>query len=407
MEDSRAARGAETEATPFLPSDPPPLVARGLVLILVSLFVVSVILAVVLEVPETVRATFSLVPLRGTDPIRASRGGRVTVAGATEGGRVPRGKVLFVLRSPGAADRTSELQTVAARQRGVSEGLENARRKHESETRSAEEERKRLVSRVAFLERMRVLKEEQLALNDEQSDRAKKLGVQGLASLDMQADARIRRAQAAMEYEQFQTDLREARSAIEKLRHTEATRRAAFAEEERALAEKLGEARIRIAALSGETPEASAGELVVEAPCDGTILRLEVKAAGAVVQEGATLAEIACAGEKLQAELTLPQEALAQVRPGLRTNLLYEAFPYQRYGVKHGTLRWASPAGNAGKDGPTFRAFADLFEQTIRVGGEDRPLMPGMKGTALIVVGRRSLVSYAFGPLQQLRESFR
>jgi hypothetical protein len=30
-----------------------------------------------------------------------------------------------------------------------------------------------------------------------------------------------------------------------------------------------------------------------------------------------------------------------------------------------------------------------------------------MKGTALIVVGRRSLISYAFDPLRQLRETMR
>ena len=90
------------------------------------------------------------------------------------------------------------------------------------------------------------------------------------------------------------------------------------------------------------------------------------------------------------------------MRPGLGANLLYEAFPYQRYGVRHGTVRWASPSGGeaTGKEGPTFRAFVDLFDQSIRVGGEERPLMPGMKGTALIVVGRRTLVSYAFAPLQ-------
>jgi multidrug efflux pump subunit AcrA (membrane-fusion protein) len=406
--DSRNA-AAEDEPQPFLGSEPPPLVARGLSLVILSLFVVGAILSVVVTVPETISATFVLVPLHGTDPIRAARGGRVTKANVVEGARVAKSRVLYVLRSPGAADRISELQTAEAREAGAREGLANTRRKNESETRAAAGELDRLVSRVAFLERMLVLKKEQLALNDEQSERARRLGEQGLASLDVQADARIRRAQAAMEFEQLQTDLREARTAVEKLRHTEETRRAAFLEEERALVEKVGEARIRIEALRGEIPSDAAGELVVEAPCDGTVIRLEARGIGTVVQEGASLAEIACAGERLQAELSLPQEALAQVRPGLRANLLYDAFPYQRYGVRHGTVRWASPAGGdaGGKDGPKFRAFVDLFDESIRVGGEERPLMPGMKGNALIVVGRRSLVSYAFGPLQQLRESFR
>ena len=71
---------------------------------------------------------------------------------------------------------------------------------------------------------------------------------------------------------------------------------------------------------------------------------LGVLAAGAVVQEGAELAQIACAGERLQAELTLSQGGLSRTRPGLPVKLLYESFPYQRFGVRNGTLRWASPS---------------------------------------------------------------
>ena len=54
-----------------------------------------------------------------------------------------------------------------------------------------------------------------------------------------------------------------------------------------------------------------------------------------------------------------------------------------------------------------FRGLADLGEQSIRVDGEDRPFLPGMKGNALIVVGRRSVISHAFAPLRQLQESLR
>jgi hypothetical protein len=42
----------------------------------------------------------------------------------------------------------------------------------------------------------------------------------------------------------------------------------------------------------------------------------------------------------------------------------------------------------------------------VRVRGTVRPLLAGMGGFADIVVGRRSLLSYAFEPLRALRESF-
>jgi len=81
--------------------------------------------------------------------------------------------------------------------------------------------------------------------------------------------------------------------------------------------------------------------------------------------------------------------------------LLYDAFPYQRYGARTATIRWISPA----KVGDGFRAFADLESDSVVVQGERRALAPGMGGAARVVVGRRALVSYAFEPLRQLRES--
>jgi multidrug efflux pump subunit AcrA (membrane-fusion protein) len=140
---------------------------------------------------------------------------------------------------------------------------------------------------------------------------------------------------------------------------------------------------------------------VVGAPCAGIVLKLAVRGRGAVVQEGDVLAEVACAGERLQAELTLPQGAMALVRPGQPVKLLYDAFPYQRYGARAARIRWISPAGESGG----FRAFADLEAESVPVRAERRPLVPGMGGRARVIVGRRTLVSYAFEPIRQLQES--
>ena len=117
------------------------------------------------------------------------------------------------------------------------------------------------------------------------------------------------------------------------------------------------------------------------------------------------LAEVVCAGARLQAELRLPQQGLARVGPGQAVKLMYDAFPYQRYGVRHGTVRWVSPASGGAADSTSFRLFAELDENAVRVQGESRPLAPGMGGRAAIIVGRRSLVSYAFEPIRQMREN--
>jgi HlyD family secretion protein len=96
---------------------------------------------------------------------------------------------------------------------------------------------------------------------------------------------------------------------------------------------------------------------------------------------------------------------MALVRVGQPVKLLYDAFPYERYGVQYGTLRWLSPASSSGPRGPSFRAFADLGAETVGVQGTPRSVLPGMTGRAAVIVGRRTLVSYALEPLRQMRES--
>jgi multidrug efflux pump subunit AcrA (membrane-fusion protein) len=137
------------------------------------------------------------------------------------------------------------------------------------------------------------------------------------------------------------------------------------------------------------------------APCSGTILRLRVKGGGAVVREGDVLCELVCEGEMLQAEILIPESGVGRIREGQGVKLLYDAFPYQRFGVKRGTLRWLSPASLSA----AFRALADVEDESVVVSGQPRRLMPGMGGRAEIVIGKRSIISYVFDPVRQLKES--
>jgi multidrug efflux pump subunit AcrA (membrane-fusion protein) len=117
------------------------------------------------------------------------------------------------------------------------------------------------------------------------------------------------------------------------------------------------------------------------------------------------LAEVSCSDEKLEAELMLPERGMALVRTGQPVKLLYDAFPYERYGAHYGTLRWLSPSSTSEAGGTAFRALADIESATVGVQGLRRPVLPGMTGRAAVIVGRRSLASYAVEPLRQLRES--
>jgi multidrug efflux pump subunit AcrA (membrane-fusion protein) len=146
----------------------------------------------------------------------------------------------------------------------------------------------------------------------------------------------------------------------------------------------------------------------VRSPCAGTILRLNVSGPGSLVREGEVLGEIGCSGRRLQAEFAIPQSGLSQVKTGQPVKLRYDAFPYQRYGIRFGTVRWVGPVGvtqTAGEQA-AFRAVLELREDSIPVRGVQRPLLAGMQGQADVVVGRRSLVSFAFEPIRAMKENF-
>ena len=82
--------------------------------------------------------------------------------------------------------------------------------------------------------------------------------------------------------------------------------------------------------------------------------------------------------------------------------------PYQRYGVKGGKLAWLSPAKAASSESDaaqSFKARVELNDKEITVKGQPRAFAAGMSGTAEIVVGKRTLISYVFEPIRQLREN--
>ena len=462
-------RDGEAKA-PYLDVDPPHWAVRGLAYVLIALFAAALPASILITLPETVSSPFQLVPLQGTDPVRAARGGIVTAAQVREGQLVARGEPLFVIRSASVGDRSAELGGLETQLRGTEEGRRNTRQKYESQRKSDEEERDRLTRRAAHLAQkleqqraIRVVRQErsradleiqrntiditlketefkrtEYALARELADRFERYHKEGAISwLDFKnrememtklavevqqleralETARLRLNQLGAEHETWEkewtlgaadleAESREVRTSLEKGRQAAAGRDAEYREVERHLAEEASKAGIRAGALRDDLGGSRGGDLSQPAPCSGTVLRLTVKGAGAVVQEGELLGELACSGERLQAEVLVPQSGIGLIKPGQRVKLLYDAFPYQRYGVKYGTLRWVSPASVVATDRSVFRGLVDLLDETVLVNGQPRALLAGMGGKADIVVGKRSLLSFAFEPIRQLKENF-
>ena len=392
------------ESPPFLEPEPPIWAARGLAWILLALFVAGLAVSILLRIPETVRGRFVLAPVGGMDPVRSMRDGVVSEVRAVEGSVVADGSALFVIRSPGVGDRSAELATLRARIEGTRASIENSRRQRESELESDEAEAARLASRVDYLSGLLPLKREQLALARQlEAGYGSVRSGRGVSEAEY-ARVALEAHRLAEDVSSTEREIVDTRATLEKHRLAMATRAARFAEDLRALGATRDEALIRATALENDVSRGDGGALSVRAACSGTVVRLRVNAAGAVVQTGEILGEVACNGQRLRAEMTVPPEGLALIAPGQGVKLRYDAFPFQRYGVRAGVVRWLGPMSARGDSG-SFRAFIEIDTSAVRVLGRGRPLVVGMGGRADVVVARRSLISYAFEPIRRLRES--
>ena len=392
------------DPTHFLDSAPPHWAARGLTYLVLLVFAAAAVASAVVEVPETVSARFVLVPVRGTDPVRAVRSGVLAQALAVEGQEVAEGDLLFVIRSETAVGRSADLDALELARTGSAESLEALRRQYESQQRVEAEQQRKTAERAEAIGRLIGNKQAELSIARQMASNYEKLAKQGLASGTELADRQREVVRLEGALEQLRSEQQEARGALETQRLEAETGRQAQLERERVLAQEAENAAIRIGALRGSPVPSEGDQYSVRAPCAGTVLRVAVKADGTLVGEGEVLCELGRAGEALQAQLELPRAGVGRAEAGQRVKLLYDAFPYERYGVRYGTLRWLSPAGDAAE---SFRGLADVDDtETVTVDGERRRLLAGMGGRAEVTIGRRTLISYAFEPIRKLRENF-
>ncbi len=391
---------------PFLSGAPPHWAARSLAYLLILLFIVSVISASIVNVPETVDGPFTLIPVRGTDPIRAPHGGVLEKVANAEGDQISAGQTLYVIRSDPLGDRAGELGALRTQVRGTAEAVSNATMQQQSQLRADAELLRQLRARLASLERTVELKSKQLRLARSLAEKYDTGYSRGAISAAEYTAPQVEAVRLAEELEQYQNQHEETRASIEGLQHSSAAREAGYRERQRELSASREQATIRMSALEGTLVLATGGQLLVRSPCAGSLLRAHVTSVGAVVKDGDLLGEVACAQETLQAELTVSQIGVGRIKEGQGVKLLYDAFPHQRYGVRRGRVRWISPSSVSATDSSAFRALVDIEGRGVRIDGAMRQFLPGMGGRARVVVGRRSLISYAFEPLRQLRESF-
>jgi hemolysin D len=138
----------------------------------------------------------------------------------------------------------------------------------------------------------------------------------------------------------------------------------------------------------------------LKAPVDGTVQQLQIRTVGGVVQPAQVLMVIVPKGSKLEVEALVLNKDKGFVNAGQDAEVKVEAFPFTKYGTIPAKLEHLS--GDAVQDeklGLVYAAQVSLSRTTIRAGGKDVRLVPGMTVTVEIKTGQRRIIEFVMAPL--------
>lgn len=153
--------------------------------------------------------------------------------------------------------------------------------------------------------------------------------------------------------------------------------------------------------------------LELKAPQDGVIKDLATHTSGTVVQPGTVLASLVPREEKLKAEVWVSNEDIGFVRPGQTVKLKFAPYPFQKYGMGHGTVEHVSADAQseeeardkgltAGGQRPLrYKALVTLTGNALEMDGVKYPLSVGMQTTAEILLGDRTVAEYLLSPVKK------
>lgn len=204
---------------------------------------------------------------------------------------------------------------------------------------------------------------------------------------------------------------RQALGALERqIRQNVALLEQADAEEGRLLAQ-TAQSRAQVARARAQFDQRRAEQLaaqgtVVVASRAGKVVALQARP-GASALPGQAIAVIVPEGAPLQAELWVPSRAAGFVRVGARVRLMYDAFPYQKFGVGHGKVISVAGAPTNPLDLPVpietrealYRIVVRIDDAAVNGYGQRWTLAPGMRLAADMILDERNLWEWLLDPL--------
>jgi len=338
----------------------------------------------------------------------APRAGKIIELHVREGDTVAKGAPVATLqiaqgRDAGGEGIASQLAEIDAqfreleRQKGLSDTL------GQTEVGSLRTQRAGLTQSLGSLERQKGLVASQIRLLEEKYQRAVRLAKQGASTKqeveDLQSDVLGRKI-----------DLEAITERIIAQRETLRTVEAQIASRAIGTDQSDSEITQRMAALAEERARLlREDKLQLTAPMAGLIGDLPART-GVDVRDADILATVIPEQSQLEVELFAPTSAVGFVKAGQDVRLMFDAFPYQKYGTGSGTVTWVSQVptempASLGVGGAAVAA-EPMFRVRVRLNAEaqqnrvfaDR-LRAGMTLSANLILENRSLWSVIFDPV--------
>jgi len=394
MSSQLTQRGSLDVESEMLPQEPPAWIVRSTAWILLGGFLLALLIAIVMRLPETVRCPFVLVPDTGADPVQSPVRAVISHVGVDEGQPVKAGEELFVLRSDEIRGLDTEFRTLT----------EDLRSREESVARNESAYAAQLGMKSAEIEQAK----SEVKFRENHANTSRDLVTRMEKLTKLGGESEIDLIKLKLDLAGSEKDLSVAQRTVQQVNldrermETEHVRQRA---EQQSEIEKL---KMRIGALKTDLKNTQQNLLTIRSPYEAVIISMDQRSVGTFVQQGQVLCQLAPKDAKPRARMTLTEVGLPKLIVTQRVRYFFEAYPYQRYGTVTGKLDWISPSAVTTSDGSRFTALGSLDRHDIfSRAGKILPLRVGMRGDAHIIVGSRTMIEYAFEPIRQLRESMR
>lgn len=347
-----------------------------------------------------------VLPDRGLLRVSAPQAGVVAEKGVAEGQRVEAGHVLFVLSNERSTRRgetqDSVIQALAARITSLREELAPIGLQAESKLQALQRRRGEMLAEQAELDAEIELQKMRIQLAEQAEQRYDTLARANFVSPMQVQD----KSAAALDQ----------RLALKKLQRTRQGLRGELEAVDGEIRDVPLAARRNAAALERAMQDAERDisetearrQVLVRAATAGVVSAVSVEQ-GQPVLEAQPLAALEPAGSILEAILYAPTRAVGFARPGTPVELRFDAFPYEKFGLFHGTVKEVSASPVIASEFPaSSRSDGDTLRYRVRVAidgaglGQSIQLKAGMRVRGVLLLERRRLYEWAFRPLLQI-----